>query len=74
LYARQSTEGLAHRKIAHVAFLRRSAPRREKEELLQFEGLVTEIDLLAPVYRWFTEGHDTLDLKEAKTLLDELHV
>ncbi len=30
-------------------------------------------DLLAPVYNWFTEGFDTLDLKEAKALLDELH-
>jgi tetratricopeptide (TPR) repeat protein len=29
-------------------------------------------DLLAPVYSWFTEGFDTLDLKEAKKLLDEL--
>jgi predicted ATPase len=29
-------------------------------------------DLLAPVYGWFTEGFDTLDLKEAKNLLDEL--
>jgi hypothetical protein len=24
------------------------------------------------VYGWFTEGFDTLDLKEAKALLDEL--
>ena len=31
-------------------------------------------DLLAPVYGWFTEGFDTLDLKQAKTLLDELNV
>ena len=30
-------------------------------------------DLLAPVYAWFTEGFDTLDLKEAKAVLDELH-
>jgi class 3 adenylate cyclase/predicted ATPase len=30
-------------------------------------------DLLAPVYGWFTEGFDTLDLKEAKALLNELH-
>ena len=30
-------------------------------------------DLLAPVYGWFTEGFETLDLKEAKALLDELH-
>ena len=29
-------------------------------------------ELLAPVYGWFTEGFDTLDLKEAKNLLDEL--
>ena len=29
-------------------------------------------DLLAPIYGWFTEGFDTLDLKEAKGLLDEL--
>jgi predicted ATPase len=28
--------------------------------------------LLAPVYGWFTEGFDKLDLKQAKTLLDEL--
>jgi len=26
----------------------------------------------APVYGWFTEGFDALDLKEAKALLDEL--
>jgi predicted ATPase len=31
-------------------------------------------ELLAPVYGWFTEGLDTLDLKEAKALLDELAV
>jgi len=29
-------------------------------------------DLLAPVYDWFTEGFDTLDLKKAKALLEEL--
>jgi len=29
-------------------------------------------ELLAPVYGWFTEGFDTLDLKEAKALLYEL--
>jgi predicted ATPase len=29
-------------------------------------------DLLAPVYGWFTEGFDTLDLKEAKASLDAL--
>jgi hypothetical protein len=29
-------------------------------------------ELLAPVYGWFTEGFDTLDLKDAKALLDGL--
>jgi class 3 adenylate cyclase/predicted ATPase len=29
-------------------------------------------DLLAPVYLWFTEGFDTLDLRDAKALLDAL--
>src|SRR6185369_15336759 len=29
-------------------------------------------DLLAPVYAWFTEGFDTQDLIDAKTLLEEL--
>jgi predicted ATPase len=29
-------------------------------------------DLLAPIYGWFTEGFDTLDLKEAKRLSDTL--
>jgi hypothetical protein len=29
-------------------------------------------DLLAPVYGWFTGSFDTLDLKEAKALLEQL--
>jgi predicted ATPase len=37
------------------------------------QGKRTEArDLLAPVYGWFTEGFDTLDLKQAKALLDDL--
>ena len=37
------------------------------------QGKVSEArELLAPVYGWFTEGFDTLDLKEAKALLSEL--
>jgi tetratricopeptide (TPR) repeat protein len=28
--------------------------------------------LFAPIYNWFTEGFDTLDLREAKALLEEL--
>jgi predicted ATPase len=29
-------------------------------------------ELLAPIYRWFTEGFDTADLLKAKMLLEEL--
>jgi class 3 adenylate cyclase/predicted ATPase len=37
------------------------------------QGRRTEArDLLAPIYNWFTEGFDTLDLREAKALLDNL--
>jgi hypothetical protein len=28
--------------------------------------------MLAEIYGWFTEGFDTKDLQEAKSLLDEL--
>jgi predicted ATPase len=39
------------------------------------QGKLSEaVKLLAPIYGSFTEGFDTLDLKEAKTLLDELAV
>ena len=30
------------------------------------------VELLQPIYGWFTEGFETPDLKEAKTLLDDL--
>lgn len=41
--------------------------------LWQQQGKQAEAhDLLAPVYDWFTEGFDTKDLQEAKTLLGEL--
>ena len=29
-------------------------------------------ELLAPIYGWFTEGFDTADLQDAKTLLEAL--
>ena len=40
--------------------------------VLQAQGRRKEAQsLLAPVYAWFTEGLDTLDLQQAKTLLDQ---
>jgi predicted ATPase len=47
--------------LRHMARLWRAQGKRDEAR-----------DLLAPVYGWFTEGFDTLDLKEAKALLDEL--
>jgi predicted ATPase len=41
--------------------------------LWQQQGKYAEAyDLLAPVYGWFTEGFDTVDLQEARALLEEL--
>jgi predicted ATPase len=41
--------------------------------LWQRQGKHTEArELLAPIYSWFTEGFDTMDLQEAKALLEEL--
>jgi predicted ATPase len=41
--------------------------------LWQHQGKIPQArDLLALVYIWFTEGFDTADLQDAKTLLDEL--
>jgi class 3 adenylate cyclase/tetratricopeptide (TPR) repeat protein/ribosomal protein L40E len=41
--------------------------------LLKQQGKTDEARaMLADIYNWFTEGFDTADLKEAKSLLDEL--
>ncbi len=41
--------------------------------LWQKQGNTEEArQMLAEIYGWFTEGFDTADLKEAKTLLEEL--
>ena len=41
--------------------------------LWQSQGKRKEaLDLLKPVYDWFTEGFDTKDLIEAKALLDQV--
>jgi predicted ATPase len=49
------------RAAASLARLRRDQGRRTEAR-----------ELLAPIYGWFSEGFDTPDLKEAKTLLDAL--
>jgi predicted ATPase len=57
----QQAKSLELRAAISIARLWRDRGRRDEAR-----------ELLAPVYGWFTEGFDTLDLKQAKTLLDEL--
>ena len=46
---------------------------RGRTRLWRRQGKVQEAyDLLAPVVGWFTEGLDTVDLKETRALLDEI--
>jgi class 3 adenylate cyclase/tetratricopeptide (TPR) repeat protein len=60
--ATQSAKGAQLRAANSLAQLWRDQGKREQAR-----------DLLTSVYGWFTEGFDTLDLKEAKALLEELH-
>jgi predicted ATPase len=57
------------------AFLLKLRAANSLARLWRDQGRVQQArELLAPVYGWFTEGFDALDLKEAKALLDELVV
>ena len=57
----QQARSLELRAATSLAQLWRDQGRRQEAD-----------DLLRPAFYWFTEGFDTLDLKEAKALLDEL--
>jgi predicted ATPase len=68
-YLRQALE-VAHRQQAKSLELRAAM---SLARLWQQQDQCREAyDLLAPVYAWFTEGFDTMDLQDAKTLLEEL--
>ena len=58
---RQQAKSWELRAAMSMAQLWRDQGKRDKAQ-----------ELLAPVYSWFTEGFDTVDLKQAKALLDEL--
>ena len=58
---RQNAKSWELRGAMSLARLRRQQGRQQEAATL-----------LAPVLAWFTEGLDTADLKDAKTLLDEL--
>ena len=61
---------IARQQQAHLWELRAatSIARMQFDQGRCAEGL----DLLAPVYQWFTEGFDTADLTAARSLLDKL--
>jgi predicted ATPase len=61
LARRQGGKSLELRAITSLARLLAKQGRREEARTI-----------LAEIYGWFTEGFDTPDLKDAKTLLDEL--
>jgi predicted ATPase len=66
----QHALGIARRQQAKSWELRAAT---SLARLWQHQGKRQEAhNLLAPVYGWFTEGFDTADLQEAKTLLDAL--
>ncbi|MBI3796087.1 MAG: hypothetical protein HY268_03840, partial [Deltaproteobacteria bacterium] len=58
----QQAKALELRAVMSLARLWQS--QGKKEEARQ---------MLADIYNWFTEGFDTKDVQEAKTLLEELH-
>jgi predicted ATPase len=58
---RQNAKSWELRAATSLARLRRQQGRPQEA-----------VALLAPILAWFTEGFDTADLKEAKTLLDKL--
>ncbi len=61
---------VAHQQQARWWELRTAA---SLARLWQQQGKITQAyEILAPVYHWFSEGFDTIDLKAARALLDEL--
>jgi predicted ATPase len=58
---RQSARLTELRATTSLARLLAKQNRRDEARAMQAE-----------IYNWFTEGFDTADLKDAKTLLDEL--
>ena len=63
----------ANRRVGILPMRNGSGQGEVKDPRRLRRGSFTEAyELLAPIYSWFTEGFDTVDLQEAKALLAEL--
>jgi tetratricopeptide (TPR) repeat protein len=83
LRLKQGQPGLAETDFQEALALARSMEAKAWElrttmslvRLLRKQGQRDEARaMLADIYGWFTEGFDTADLKDAKTLIDELSI
>src|SRR5262249_50170617 len=81
LRLRQGDSALAEADFREAISLaqKMSAKSWELRTTMSLSRLLSDIDrrdearaTLAEIYKWFTEGFDTADLKDAKALLDEL--
>jgi predicted ATPase len=72
---RQQAKSLELRAVMSLARLRQQQATQQESRVTQHETRIKLNEartLLADVYNWFTEGFDTKDLQEAKTLLESL--
>ena len=72
---RQQAKSLELRAVMSLVRLRQQQATQQGSRTTQHETR-TRLDaarsMLSDIYHWFTEGFDTKDLQEAKTLLEEL--
>jgi hypothetical protein len=59
--------------ITYLPYHEAPAFTDEMDPLLHKRHGFADHDRAAPVSGWFTEGFDTVDLKDAKALLDQLN-
>ena len=63
----------SHRSAGVPTTLQAVLASRIDRLLWQQQGKRTESwEILAPIYNWFTEGLETVDVREAKTMVEEL--
>ena len=72
---KQQAKSLELRAVMSLVRLRQSQATQDASGITQHETRARFDEahrMLSEVYNWFTEGFDTRDLQEAKTLIEEL--